>query len=123
MAAQTPLDPTLAAKVAALCDTYLRATTVTGYPGATRTLVFTPELSAAEQATYDDLVRFAKFGISTTLTLAEFQALKPQLAEIRSFRTRTAAQWNALTTAQREADEVQFLNDLTDVLRALLRDS
>ena len=69
------------------------------------------------------------FGITNDLTLAEFQAIKGNLADLRNgsalvtaitaFRTRTLAQWNALTATQREADEVAYLNDLADAIADL----
>lgn len=114
---------TVALRLVALCRTYLRppdgyaTDDTTGDP----TLDFSPALSAGEQSTYNDLLVMARFGIEASLTLAEFQAIKSQLAEIRSFRQRSLATWNGLTAAQREADEIAYLNDLTDVLRALLR--
>jgi hypothetical protein len=100
--------------------------------------VFEPPLTVAEQATLADLQLMAKFGIASSLTLAEFQAIKPNLAELRpgsalqtaiaALRTRTDAQWNALTAAQRQADQITWLRDLTDavadlrnVIAALLR--
>jgi hypothetical protein len=102
-----------------LCAAYLRP--VTGWDGATGAWIFDPPLTTAEQAVLSDLQTMARFGITADLTLAEFQAIKPQLAELRTFRTRTLAAWQALTATQREADEIGYLNDLTDVLRALLR--
>lgn len=106
-----------------LCRTYLRVPDGYATDDATGNPIFdfTPALSAQEQAAFADLTTMARFGITASLSLAEYQALKPQLAEARTFRTRTMAQWNALTATQREADEIQYLNDLTDVLRALLR--
>lgn len=84
-------------------------------------LVFTPDLTANEQQQLDRLARLARSGLN--VNQAQWSSLQAVLPEIRAFRTRTMAQWNALTAAQREADEIQYLNDLTDVLRALLRDS
>lgn len=86
----------------------------------TWTYTYVPDLTTAEQAQFDDLVA-TYHTRNVQLTLAEYRAIKSQIAEIRAFRTRTLAQWNTLTAAQREADEISYLNDLTDVLRALLR--
>ena len=85
------------------------------------TFTWTPDLSAAETTTFNDIVTMAQFGLAASISVTEFQAIKPQLAEIRTFRQRTLATWNGLTAAQREADEISYLNDLTDILRALLR--
>lgn len=102
--------------------------------------VWVPPLTAAEQATLTDLQAMARFGITTSMTPAEYQAIKGNLAELRpgsalenaltTLRTRTDAQWNALTAAQRQAEQLAWLRDLTDavadlraVLAALLRDS
>jgi hypothetical protein len=85
------------------------------------TATFTPPLTATEQTAFADLQTMARLGITANLTLAEFQAIKSQLLEVRTFRSRTLAQWNALTATQREADQTSYLNDLADVLRALLR--
>ena len=113
----------LSVRVAHLCGVYLRYPVITGQDDVTGAMLhqFNPPLTTAEQATFNDIILFAKLALDSDLSLAEFQAIKPQLAEIRTFRTRTFAQWNALTAAQREADEISYLNDLTDVLRALLR--
>lgn len=105
-----------------LCLLYLRPPDSWSVDGSGNLVgSWSPPLTTSEQATLADLQTMARFGVSADLSLAEFQALKPRLAEIRTFRTRTTAQWQALSASQREADEVQYLNDLTDVLRALLR--
>lgn len=57
-----------------------------------------PPLTAAEQTIYNDLVTMAKFGITASLTLAEFQAIKPDLATAKAYvanASPTAAQTNA----------------------------
>lgn len=65
-----------------------------GNPVAT----FVPALTPAEQATFDDLQTMAKFGLSASLTVAEFQAIKSDLATAKAFvgiASPTAAQSNA----------------------------
>ena len=121
MSSYAPGDATIG-MVQDLCARYLRPVSAwtddgTGLLAA----VFTPPLTTAEQTAFADIQTMAHFGITADISLAEFQAIKPQLAEIRTFRTRTLSAWQALTAAQREADEISYLNDLTDVLRALLR--
>ena len=81
---------------------------------------FTPDLTAPEQTAFADLVAAGQTH-DVELTPSEYQAIKAQIAEIKTFRQRSLATWNGLTAAQREADEIAYLNDLTDVLRALLR--
>jgi hypothetical protein len=81
-----------------------------------RELTWTPDLTPAEQ----DALRAAV--AAARLTVAERTALEPVVAEIRTFRTRTPAEWNALTAAQRDSALIQWCQDLTDVLRAILRD-
>lgn len=92
--------------------------------GSNEVYTFTPDLTAAEAQAFTTTIADLSAAARTrdiSLTLAEYRAIKPALDEIRSFRTRTAAQWGALTVAQRVTDLIQYDNDLTDVLRALLR--
>lgn len=59
---------------------------------------FSPVLTAPEQATFNDLVTMAKFGIPTTISLIEFQAIKSDLATARTYvglASPTAAQTTA----------------------------
>lgn len=83
----------------ALCVLYLRTPsawyldTVTG-----PVMEFEPVLSGAEQTTFTDLTTMAKFGLEASLTLAEFQAIKSDLATAKTFlgiASPTAAQSNA----------------------------
>lgn len=85
------------------------------------TLTFVPDLTAEEATLLADLAAsYRQHGVE--LTLDEYRTLKPRMAEIRTFRTRTTAEWSAMTAAQRDNALVQWCQDLTDVLRALLRD-
>lgn len=83
-------------------------------------LTFTPDLTAGEAGKLGTLVRYGR--AETTLTLDEYAALEGALSDLRAQRTRTDAQWNALTAAQRDAQLIAWCRDITDVLRALLRD-
>ena len=59
---------------------------------------FNPPLTAAEQTTLADIMTMEKFGITTNISLAEFQAIKSDLATARAFvgiASPTAAQSNA----------------------------
>lgn len=76
--------------------------------------VFDPPLTAAEQATLADLRAMARFGIDANLTLAEFQAMKADLALGRAFLGIASP-----TQAQAVAAEKAVIR----VLGALLRDS
>lgn len=63
---------------------------------------FTTPLTAPEQAILADLRTMAGFGIPASITLAEFQAIKPDLVTARNFvgiASPTAAQSNAALKA------------------------
>jgi hypothetical protein len=75
--------------------------------------VFVPPLTTAEQASLADLRLMARFSIASDLTLAEFQALKPDLATGRAFLGIASP-----TQAQAVAAERAIIR----VLGALLRD-
>lgn len=98
-----------------LCATYLRSPSSCATDGTTGDpiLTFDPALTAAEQTTYSDLLLMAKFGISANLTLAEFQAIKPDLA--------TARQYVGLSSPT-SAQTVAALKSTIRVLGALLRE-
>jgi hypothetical protein len=74
----------LTAPLVALCKLYLREPqAVTDDVAGTTTYVFTPALSPAEQATFADLQIMAAFGV--TVTLAEWQAIKADAANLKTF--------------------------------------
>lgn len=79
---------------------------------ATATYVFTPDLSSAESVTFTDLVAaFRQHEVA--ITLAEYQAIKPDLALLKTYAgiaSPTLAQTVAATKAQ------------SRILRAMLRD-
>lgn len=81
---------------------------------------FTPDLTGPEQAALVALVRARRSRVP--LTRAERDALEPALADLRAFRTQSAAEFSALTAAQRDAALRTALFGVIDVLRALLRD-
>jgi hypothetical protein len=109
-----------AASVTGILRLILRAPSTASVDAeGTITTTFSPPLSAPEQATYDAAVRV--LGAPALVPPDTFDGIKPQLVEIRTFRQRSMATWNGLTTQQREADEITYLNDIVDVLRALLR--
>lgn len=70
-----------------LCLLYLRAPAGYATDDVTSQPVFdfTPVLTTAEQATFTDLTTMAKFGITASITLAEFQAIKSDLATARTY--------------------------------------
>lgn len=106
-------DPTGPALLA-LCAAYLRLPTAT-YNAATdtTTYAFVPPLTTAEQATFADLQLMAKFAISDNLTLAEFQAMKPDLATGKTYLG-LASPTNAQTVAVIKA----IIRVLGDLLRS-----
>lgn len=94
---------------------------VSGSEGEGWTFTYTPDLSAGEASTLSDLV--ATFHTrDVVLSLAEYQSIKGALADARTQRLRTDAQWTALTAAQRDTQLIAWCRDLTDILRVLLRD-
>lgn len=110
MARQQSDDVTL--RIVSLCAVYLRAPaefyldTDSG-----PAFVFDPPLTTSEQATLADLVRMARAGI--TLTLAEFRAIVPDLAGLRTYQglaSPTLAQTASALKAQ------------SRIIRVLLRD-
>jgi hypothetical protein len=112
------MAPTFADKTALalveLCRAYLRAPDAFASDGDTGNpiLTFVPALTAAEQATLVDLTTMARFGISASISLAEFQAIKPDLAIARQYVGLAAP-----TAAQTAA----ALRSLIRVVGALLR--
>lgn len=87
----------------ALVAQYLRTPTTVATDGSGNpVLTFTPALTAPEQAILADLTLMAQFGLSSSLSLIEFQALKPDLATAKAFlgiASPTAAQSNAALKA------------------------
>lgn len=77
----------LAYRLRDLAERYLRrpasiaSDATTGSP----LLVFEPPLTTAEQAILDDLTLMATFGVTADLSLAEFRAIKPDLATARQY--------------------------------------
>lgn len=62
------------------------------------TYVFTPDLTANQTTAFNDLVLLYGFGLASNLTLAEFQAIKPDLATAKAYvsiASPTAAQTSA----------------------------
>jgi hypothetical protein len=103
-----------AAELGALCATYLRApeSIATDATSGDPVLVFNPALTSAEQATLADLTTMARFGISASLSLAEFRAIKADLV--------TARQYVGLASPT-AAQTAAALKSLIRVVGALLR--
>lgn len=100
----------------------LRVPDLDGYPVAvTRTCTWTPDLTAGEAAILARLVAIARSHVDG-ISPAEWEALEPGIARMRTNRSRTDAQWTAMTAAQRDTALIAWCRDITDVLRALLRD-
>lgn len=80
----------------------VRAPTWTPSANGLPTATFSPPLTAQEQAIFDDITTMAKLGLTNDLTLAEFRAIKPDLATAKAFvgiASPTAAQSNAALKA------------------------
>jgi hypothetical protein len=84
-------------------------------------ITFTPDLTPDETADLAWLAIYTRADRGS-ITPAEWLALKAAVTELRTLRTRTAAEWSAMTAAQRDNALVQWCRDITDVLRALIRD-
>lgn len=105
-------DPKIAA-VQVLCAQYLRPVDAWVDDGTGKlTALFVPALSAPEQTALADLTTMASFGITSNITLVEFQAIKPDLALGKAFLG-IASPTNAQAVAAEKA--------IIRVLGALLR--
>lgn len=80
-------------------------------PGAV-VYTFIPDLTPAESATFDDLVRTIRARVPS-ITLVEYQALKSALSGLR--------QYHGLASPT-NAQSVAAIKAIIEVLRALLRD-
>lgn len=74
---------------------------------------FGVSLTTAQQATLADILTMMKFGISDDLTLAEFQAMKPDLATGKAYLGLTSP-----TNAQTVAAVKAIIRVLGDLLRS-----
>lgn len=96
-----------------LCAIYLRPVADWDYTNpAAPTPIFKPPLTSAEQATLTDLQHMANFGLSSNISLAEYQAFKSDAA--------TAKNYLGLTSPT-NAQTVAALKSVIRVLGALLR--
>jgi hypothetical protein len=94
-----------------LCGRFLRTPTL--YDTADdATFVFTPTLTPAEQAIFDDLKLMAKFSVE--MTLAEWQAIKPDVALLQAFAQGTVA-------SKTLADVVNATRAHSRILRTIVR--
>lgn len=117
-----PGESVIAAQVAAM---FVRAPTSVTYSERTLTLTYAPDLDAPTTTLVDGAVADVLAGrraSRTGLTLEEYRALKGALADLRAFRTQSAAEFSALTAAQRDAALRTALFGAIDVLRAIVRD-
>lgn len=89
-----------------IADAVLAACEAAGRPaigfggGDTRTLIFTPDLTATEQSQLDDIITAC--GTNLSLTLAEWRAIKSDVAGLKQYiglSSPTAAQTVAATKA------------------------
>lgn len=76
------------------------------------TPIFNPPLTTAEQATLADIVTMMNLGVTSNLTLAEFQTMKPDLANGRAYLG---------LSAPTNAQTVAVIKSVIRVLGALLR--
>jgi hypothetical protein len=83
--------------------------------------VFVPDLTTAEASTFADLVSVRRANV-VDLSEAEFLALKPHLATVRSILPLTRAQWRAMDPQAREDMTFELLTALARVNLRLIRD-
>lgn len=89
-------------------------------PQANRTLVYTPDFTVAEQATFDRLAKTASG--TALLSPADYAALETRLANIRLFRQQTRNEFIAKTVDQRDRELFDATTDLIAIVLRLLRD-
>jgi hypothetical protein len=102
---------------------YLRTpSNVTGDPvSGALTLHFTPDLSPAEVATLAELDAAAKTALDG-LTPADWAAIGPRLANLRTFRQQTRNEFMAKTADQRDRELFDLGTDLAAIVLRVLRD-
>lgn len=83
------------------------------------TTTFDPPLSASEQVTYDSMIQ--TLSTPDVMRPEIFEAIKPDLAVMRTFRQQTQASFLALTQNQRDRALFDVINAQTNVLRAILK--
>jgi hypothetical protein len=83
---------------------------------------FDPPLTAAELVVFGRLARLAKSRV-LALSPAEWASLDADdvLARLRTARTRTDAEWSALTAVQRDAALIDAVRAMIDLLRLVVR--
>lgn len=82
-------------------------------------LTFDPPLTAQEQAVYTGLVDVARSPVS--ITPAEYDAIRPQLQDLRDLRQLGRNAFMALTAAERDRQLYDAQTNTTIILLALLR--
>ena len=86
-----------------------------------RTIVYTPDLSASEQTTFDSLRALAR-AATLRLTPADWAAISPRCDTLRVFRQKSQAEFMAKTANQRDRELFDATNDLIAIVLRLLRD-
>jgi hypothetical protein len=86
------------------------------------TPVWVPALTAAEQASYTDLIAMSKTAFTAQLTLAEYQTLKPFLATERTFVRQSQSEFIALAQNARDRQLFDAVTALIRVQRQMMRD-
>ena len=88
-----------------------------GLPGAaSRTLVWTPDLTANEQLIYDAATA------AVALTPTEYAEVRAQMQVLRAFRQRNQSDFIALTQNARDRALYDSVVAITEVLLKVLRD-
>lgn len=91
-----------------------------GAPGSlTRDLVYTPDLTPAEQALYDRLLRLDASAVALSPT--DWEAIEPRLAALRTFRQQPQSEFMAKTANARDRELFDAINDLSAVVLRVLR--
>jgi hypothetical protein len=90
-------------------------------PGEPTLFVYDPDLSAQEQATFDDALARVRSSMGH-LTSAQYAAVRDQMQVLRDFRQLGRSAFMALTAAERDRQLYDAQTATTIVLLAILRD-
>jgi hypothetical protein len=93
---------------------------IEGVPKAPLTLTWEPDLTPEEQASVDTVVRLSLSG--TLLSPADYAALAPRLAALRTFRQQSQSEFMAKTANARDRELFDAMNDVSAILLRMLRD-
>lgn len=89
--------------------------------GDTRTLSWTPDLTAAEAATVDEIIRSAS--MQSPMTAGAYEAVRSQMQTLRALRQMGRNSFMALSQTERDRLIYDNLVAATQVFLSILRDT